>query len=267
MDYTRMGKFRQALRERAVLGTFSKTEDPAMIETMGLAGLDFVILDTEHGPNDALSLQNLIRAAEAGGTLPFVRVPEGDFTRISAALDIGAAGVQVPQIVCAADARKAIEHARFYPKGNRGVCRYVRAAGYSSMDKAEYFRKADESIMILQLEGKEALENFDEIIQVEGIDIIFVGPYDLSQSLGVPGEVNHPQVVAKVEDICTRCRAQGIAVGTFVESVETARFWITRGVSYVCYSVDVGLMYQACAGLCSNLAAETTVSPVLSTAV
>lgn len=225
-----------------------------MIEAMALAGMDFVILDTEHGPNNALSLQNLIRAAEVGGMLPFVRVPEGDFARISAALDIGAAGVQVPQVVTAEDARRVVEHARFYPKGNRGVCRYVRAAGYSSMDKADYFRKADESILILQLEGREALANFDGIIAAGGMDIIFVGPYDLSQSLGVPGEVNNPKVVAQMEDICHRCRAKGVTVGTFVESPEAARFWMERGVGYVCYSVDVGLMYQACLGICRELA-------------
>ena len=257
MDYSRVAIFRKTIRERPVWGTFSKTEDPAMIEAMALAGMDFIILDTEHGPNTSLSLQNLIRAAEVGGMLPFIRIPEGDFTRISAALDIGAAGVQVPQVVTAADAQRAVEHARFYPKGNRGVCRYVRAAGYSSIDKSEYFRKADESILILQLEGKEALANFDAIVATEGLDILFVGPYDLSQSLGVPGQVDHPMVVSQVEEICRNCRKRGVTVGTFVESVQTARFWIERGVNYVCYSVDVGLMYQTCAGICRDFRAAT----------
>lgn len=106
---------------------------------------------------------------------------------ISEVLDIGTGGIQVPQIVNALDAQKVIKQAKFAPKGMRGVCRFVRAAGYSSKDRYTYFREADETLVILQLEGKEALENMDEIIEVEGIDVIFIGPYDLSQSLGVPG--------------------------------------------------------------------------------
>lgn len=253
MNYTAIAEFRKRMQERPVIGTFSKTGDPSMIEAMALSGLDFIILDTEHGPNNTASLQNLIRAADAGGARPFVRVPEGDFTRISAALDIGASGVQVPQIVTASDARKARAHARFFPNGNRGVCRYVRAAGYSSMEKSDYFRKSDESLLILQLEGKEALDNLGSILAEGGMDIIFVGPYDLSQSLGVPGQTDHPKVIACVEDICKRCAEKSMVVGTFVEDAAGAHFWMQRGVRYLCYSVDVGLLYQTCSNICREL--------------
>ena len=100
--------------------------------------------------------------------------------------------------------------------------------------------------MIVQLEGREALDNLDDILGVDGIDILFIGPYDLSQSLGVTGQTQHPEVVATVERITARCRERGLAVGTFVESPEDARKWHARGVRYLCYAVDVGIFYSAC---------------------
>lgn len=218
-----------------------------MIEAMGKGGIDYVILDLEHGLNNLLSLQNLIRAAEVAGTLPLVRVPEEAWGTISAVLDIGAAGVQIPKITTANEVRRVKEMARFYTNGNRGVCRYVRAAGFSSTDKAEYFRSADYNLLILQLEGMEAVDNLDAILHEGGMDVLFIGPYDLSQSLGVPGEVEHPIVAQQMRKIVERCLKADVAVGTFVESARQSDYWRGLGVCYISYSVDVGLLYGACA--------------------
>ncbi len=103
----------------------------------------------------------------------------------------------MPQITNAKQAEEMIKLAKFAPSGMRGVCRFVRAANYSSMDRFEYFKEANESIIILQLEGQEAIDNLEDIIKVEGIDIVFIGPYDLSQSLGVGGQIDHPAVEEK----------------------------------------------------------------------
>jgi 4-hydroxy-2-oxoheptanedioate aldolase len=108
------------------------------------------------------------------------------------------------------------------------------------------FREANQALIILQLEGQEALDNIDEILEVEGIDIIFIGPYDLSQSLGVPGEVSHPLVISRMEDIVVKSRNKGIITGTFVETPADAKKWIGSGLKYICYSVDVGIFYSAC---------------------
>ena len=145
--------FRRRIAEGPVFGPFSKSSDPAIIETLGHAGFDFIILDLEHGPNSIETLQGLIRAAQIAGMAPMVRVPSGDDEMIGKALDVGAAGVQVPKISCAENVRAAVEHAKFAPLGMRGVCRYVRAAGYSSMDKADYFREANETLLIIQIDG------------------------------------------------------------------------------------------------------------------
>ena len=238
-------QFRAKLGDGPVLGPFSKTEDPAMIEAMGYAGFDFLIIDLEHGPNTVRSLQNLVRAAQLSGILPIVRVKEDLPNVIGEVLDIGAGGVQVPKITTADEARMVIQTAKFAPLGMRGVCRYVRAAEYSAKDRFEYFQEANEALVILQLEGHKALENAEDIIRVPGIDIIFVGPYDLAQSLGVMGQTDHPDVAAKVRKIAALCAEKGIAVGTFVETPPAAVKWSGLGVRYISYKVDTGIMLDA----------------------
>lgn len=253
MNQQYVSNLRSALKSRPVFGPFSKTSDPAIIELLGYAGFDFVILDMEHGPNTPETLQNLIRAAEVSGIAPIVRVPEGDLEMVSKVLDLGAAGVQVPQVTHAGTIRQIVKRARFAPEGERGVCRYVRAADYSAMEKRAYFKRANEALLVIQLEGAEALENLDELLDEPGPDIVFVGPYDLSQSLGVPGEVEHPLVIEKTRAIVKACRDRGIAVGNFTETVEQSRFWVEQGLRYMSFSVDVGLLYQYCVQLTGEL--------------
>jgi len=246
MDITDLIRhFRRYIAEGPVFGPFSKTSDPAIVETLGLAGFDFVILDMEHGPNSIETVQNLIRAAQLSEMAPVVRIPSGDYEMIGKALDVGAAGVQVPQISCADDVKAAIRRAKFAPLGMRGVCRFVRAAGYSSMDKADYFSRANEALVIIQIEGQGALDNLDEILAVEGVDIVFVGPYDLSQSMGVPGEVEHPLVIEKMKQIVKACLDKNVFVGNFTETVAQTEMWAAQGLRYMSYSVDVGIVYEA----------------------
>jgi 4-hydroxy-2-oxoheptanedioate aldolase len=249
--------FKQKLREgRPVYGPFMKAVDAAFAEASGCAGFDFVILDMEHGPAGFADLQNLIRGAEAGGAAPIVRASDSSETAISRALDLGAAGVQVPQIGSAAEACAAVRAAKYYPKGARGVCRVVRAARSSAMPREAYFARANESLVILQVEGREALAGLDGILAVEGVDILFIGPYDLSQSFGVPGQVSHPSVVAAVTDISARAKKAGVATGVFCDTPEAVARWRGAGIQYLSYSVDVGLYTDACAAILRQLCAS-----------
>ena len=247
--------FKEKLKTRAV-GIFSKTSDPAFIEVMGYAGLDYVVIDLEHGPNTVQTAQNLIRAAQISGIFPIVRVKEGCDSVMGEVLDIGAGGLQIPQISTAAEAKAAIAKAKFYPAGQRGVCRFVRAADYSAKDRFEYFSEANKSVVILQIEGREGIENIDEILGVEGIDVIFVGPYDLSQSLGLPGQVDHPAVEQKMLEIAKKCDEKGMTAGTFADTPDSAAKWIDKGVKYISYSVDVGIFYDAVRDLAKMLKAN-----------
>jgi 4-hydroxy-2-oxoheptanedioate aldolase len=126
------------------------------------------------------------------------------------------------------------------------VCRFVRAASYSSLDRYEYFSQANTTVVVLQLEGVAAVRNIREILSVPGVDIIFVGPYDLSQSLGVPGDVDNPRVTEAMRTIVDECLTRNVVVGTFVDTIEGARKWRAAGVKYLCYSVDVGLFTEKC---------------------
>ncbi|WPJ96738.1 aldolase/citrate lyase family protein [Coraliomargarita algicola] len=243
--------FHQKLQNEAVFGPFSKTSDPNMIEAMGMGGMDFIILDLEHGPNDVTTLGNLVRACECSDTTAVVRCLRSD--QIGQALDLGARVVQIPHVNCAADAERAVDAARFGPMGHRGVCRYVRAAGHSSTDKHDYFHNAADITVIAQVEGTEGLKNLDTIIEVPGVDMIFVGVYDLSQSLGMTGQTEAPEVVAALKEVVAKCSAKHIPVGTFVESVESARKYRSMGIHYLCYSVDVGILMSACQNLTMDM--------------
>jgi 4-hydroxy-2-oxoheptanedioate aldolase len=238
--------FREAMSQRVVVGTFSKSLDPAFIEIMGHTGFDFVVLDLEHGPNTVLSLQNLIRAAAVTDLFPIVRVKAQTPSLISEVLDVGAGGIQAPSIGSKSDAEEVVRAARFAPLGMRGVCRFVRAADYSSLDRYDYFAHANTTLIVLQLEGVEAVRNIREILSVPGVDIIFIGPYDLSQSLGVPGDVDNPRVTEAMRKIVEECLEHNVMVGTFVDTIAVARKWLAAGVKYLCYSVDVGLFTEKC---------------------
>ncbi len=246
--------FEDKLRDdEHVTGLFMKTCDPAFVEAAGYGGFDFAILDQEHGPVSTENLQNLVRAAEIAGILPIVRVQDSYEVNIAKALDVGALGVQIPQIQNAQEAESVVKAARFHPHGERGVCRFVRAANYSGSDKTDYFESAADNLIIAQVEGQEALNNIDSILQVNGIDVIFIGPYDLSQSLGIPGDVSNPKVVEQIEIIHEKASENDVRVGTFTDTIADLQRWKKVGVQYLAHSVDVGIFLDACSDILGKI--------------
>jgi 4-hydroxy-2-oxoheptanedioate aldolase len=227
------------------MGVFCKTTAPEFIEVIGHAGFDFCILDMEHGPVHLETLQHLIRAAEVSGVLPVVRTRGRSPEDVAQPLDLGAAGVQVPQLGSEAEAAAVVEATKFAPQGHRGVCRFVRAARFSALDRAAYFEQANQSLVILQLEGTR-LGEYEKIADVPGVDILFIGPYDLSQALGIPGKIEDPRVLEKMREIIAVAKRKGKTIGVFADTLPQARRWIEAGVQYIAYSVDVGLFYSAC---------------------
>lgn len=243
--FAKAEEFKEKMNKDGVVGIFAKTSDPGFIEAMGYAGADYVIIDLEHGPNSVQTAQNLIRAAEVSGIFPIVRVKESCSSVMGEVLDIGAGGVQIPQVNNRSAAEAVIEKTKFAPIGNRGMCRFVRAARFSMKERHEYFTDANKALVIAHIEGQEGFDNLDEILDVRGIDVIFIGPYDLSQSLGVPGDVDSPLVEQKMIEIIKKCNEKNIAVGTFVDTYDSARKWKNAGVKYLSYSVDMGIFADA----------------------
>jgi 4-hydroxy-2-oxoheptanedioate aldolase len=229
-----------------VLGPFVNLSSPALIEIAAFAGFDFVILDTEHGPLDIATCEDLCRVADAVGISPVVRVRENNGPQVLRALDIGAAGAQVPQICTKADAQAVVHAGKYAPLGMRGMSPYTRAAWYSAQGTRVTDRLNDLSMLLVHVEGVEGLKNLDGILSVKGLDVIFLGPYDLSQSLGIPGQVTDPRVVDRMKEAAKRIRDAGLAVGAFADGPDAARRWIDAGVQYISISVDTGIYLKAC---------------------
>lgn len=245
--------FKRKMREgRVLVGPFMKTTDPAFVEIAGYAGFDFVILDREHGPASITQMQNLVRAAECAAVLPVIRVPDSREISIAKALDIGAMGIQVPNVESADQAAGVVRAAKYAPAGNRGVCRFVRAAQYSGLERSLYFSRANSTLVIIQVEGLNGVANLHDILAVEGLDVVFIGPYDLSQALGVGGQIDHPSVQEEMRKVIRTAKEKRVVVGTFVDTIENAIKWRETGVQYLSYSVDVGIFYEACTGILAS---------------
>lgn len=247
---------RRTLRERlfdgeTVIGAFQITQSPMIAELLGDAGMDFVLIDQEHGPLTAETTVSLAMGAECGEADTVIRVRSNSEDEIQRALDVGASGVEIPQIETGTDARAAVNAARFDPIGERGLSQYVRAGKY--VGGTDYTEVQNEEILVIvHIEGQEGVENIDEIVAVEGIDCVFLGPYDLSQSLGIPGQVRHDHVEALMADVCERAQAHDTVVGTFADNPEMAHQWIDLGVQYIALSVDVPIFHRAVSDLTSQ---------------
>jgi 2-keto-3-deoxy-L-rhamnonate aldolase RhmA len=185
---------------------------PALIELLGHMGFDGVFIDCEHGPSDWEAVENQVRAADLAGYSSVVRVDRGDAATITRALDRGAGGIQVPHVNTASEAAAIVRNAKYAPLGHRGWSGSRNDLGGNPDDYAS--RMNAETLVAVMLEEVEALDNLDEIVRVEQIDVFFVAPGDLAQSMGHPGQVNHPQVAAAIDDALRRVRAAGKVSGT-----------------------------------------------------
>ncbi len=237
-------EFRRKLITHGVLGTFSKTTDSSIVEAAGHAGLDFIILDMEHGPINLETLKHHVMAAELSGISPIVRVDAYNSSNIEKALDLGAHGIQASSINNAEQVEELIQKMKFHPLGERGLCRFVRASAYSTEDRFAYLEKSNLNQVIIQIEGTEGIQNIDQILKVKGVDVIFIGPYDLSQNLGLPGQIEHPDVLKEIESIKAKADAVGVQLGTFCDSPNQLKKYIDMGMHYLAYSVDIALFVQ-----------------------
>lgn len=225
------------------LGIFVKCPHPEMIEAIALSGFDFAVIDMEHTPLGPRDLYPLILAAERRGLSLVVRIPQKLDAYFKWCRDLNVARIQVPHVETAQDALYAIQHSYFSPIGGRGLCRFVRAAEFSALPKDEYLRQANLSNrLVLQIEGQRAFDNLSEILAVLPSEAsIFIGPYDLSQSMGKPGQIWDALVVEAMVEIIEHCRMRGIKVGTFTDTPKGLAFWTQRGIDFLEYASDLNL--------------------------
>lgn len=230
------------------LGAFINFPSPQAVEICGLSGLDFVIIDDEHGPMSIESTESMVRAAQLSGMTPIVRVAQNLPQVILRYLDIGSGGVQLPMVNTLQDAEQAVMAAKYYPQGRRGLAG-TRAASYGvGPALADYVVEANaETMLITHVETPQAVDALPQVLKLDAIDVVFIGPTDLSQSMGYPGKPNEPAV----QDVIDRCireiTAAGKAAGTIARDGTHARQLIDKGVTYLAGNVG-GLLAGALRG-------------------
>ena len=236
--------FKHALAAgRQQIGLWCSMASHYAIEAVAPAGFDWLLLDTEHAPNDLESLVMQLQAAAPYAAHPVVRVPWNDMVTIKRVLDIGAQTLLIPMVDTAEQARAAVAYTRYPPAGVRGVAGTTRATRFGRVPN--YTKRAQEELCVLvQVETELALQNLDEILTVDGVDGVFIGPSDLHASLGHVGESHHPDVWPRIEDAVRRIRAAGKAPGFLTPNEADARRILEIGAQFVAVGSELGTMVK-----------------------
>ena len=222
-------EFREKLKSGApLLGVFVSIESPTTVELLAVAGVDYVMIDGEHNPISAGDAAEMIRAAEAKGIPAMSRVGENSQQVIAKFLDTGSLGVMIPMVNSAKDAKAVVDSVKYPPIGKRGLAG-VRANDFST--STGYVDIANEAtVVMVQIETNDGIKNADEIISVDGVDAVFLGPSDLSVALGVPGQAKHDSVLKVIEELTKKIVDAGKTAGTIARTPEDYAYWRDRGV-------------------------------------
>jgi 4-hydroxy-2-oxoheptanedioate aldolase len=233
-------RVKKLLKEgKSVIGTFVKITDPCTIELLSNAGFDFVVIDNEHTSMNKETVVNLIRMTDSTGIVPITRVRENSRSQILQALDAGSSGVMVPETGTKEDVELVVSRTKYAPLGNRGYSASQRSANYGMMNPKDYSELSNaQTMVVVYCETMEAINNLDEMLAVENVDVLFVGPFDLTQALGVIGEPNHPKVLAAIEMIVKKTRAAGKAAGIIAADAEKAKALIALGFQMIVVGSD-----------------------------
>lgn len=222
-----------------VFGCFLRYPDAALAEMLGYQDWDFFVFDGEHGTIEPHDCENLVRAAERNKVTPIVRVTTNLPPIILRFMDTGAQGLHVPLVNSAVDAENAVRAVKYQPLGMRGLAG-VRAADYAqTIPLEEYTQQANaETLVVVHIETAEAVKQLSEIVVVDGLDVIFIGPTDLSHSLGVTGQLQHPTVKAAMQQIVQTVERSNAALGILVGSAQAAQEWRDRGARYIAVAFE-----------------------------
>lgn len=227
------------------IGIWNSIPSAALVNVIGSSGIDFMVIDAEHGPVSMETAEDMVRAAELSGASPLIRVPKNSSEYILRALDIGAHGIHIPHVSTVEDAKRAVAYSKYHPLGERGYTPFTRAGEYGKAAQG-YAEKANAStIVVAHIEGSNGIKNIDDIARVKGLDVLFVGPYDLSQSLGKPGRVDDPEVVEGIKRGVAASKKNGIVCGSFACDPNYLDILIGCGVRYITYMVDSSVIAGA----------------------
>ena len=244
------------LNGEKTIGTFFHMGSSTGVECLGLAGFDYLVIDTEHGPFDMESASDYVRAAKLRNITPFARIRDSSRSSVLRMLDIGVEGLVVPYVHTVDEVKKLVEYGKYYPVGLRGVA-FGRGAGWGSEPFAQeltsYFETCNrETLLIPQCETMGCLENIEEITQIEGVDGIFIGPFDLSVALGRPA-VFDDKFQESIQRILNACKKAGKFAMIFANDAAAARAQFERGFDSVGVQMDTVLLIRALKSLIADV--------------
>ena len=247
-----VNSFKRAIREaRPQIGLWCSSCSNVTAEVIAGAGFDWILIDTEHAPNEVPMVLSQLQAMVGGTAAPVVRPAWNDPVLIKRLLDVGAQNLLVPYVQTVEEARAAVAAVRYPPQGLRGVAVLHRANRFGRVKN--YFNRANEEIgLLLQVETRAALQNLEAIAAVEGVDGLFIGPSDLAAALGHLGDNGHPDVRAAIEETVQRIRKTGKAAGILAPLEADARHWLAQGCTVVAVGSDLGLLARSSEALAAK---------------
>ena len=240
---------KRVLAGEVLSGTFCNIGSAITTEIAGRAGFDWLLLDLEHGAGDQSELMHQLQAAGAADTPAIVRIAWNEPWRFKRVLDAGAAGVMVPWVSTPEEATAAAEAMRYFPDGIRGAATLIRANGFSR-NRDEYLEAANDNLLtVVQIETRQAVDNAAAIAAVAGVDVLFVGPFDLSIGLGIRGEFDHPRFTAALDQVVAGAQAAGKAAGILLQRPDQVAATVKRGFTFIALGSDGGLVANGMATL------------------
>ncbi len=241
------GLRKRVLAGECVYGTMIRqARDPGAPVIFASVGYDFVLIDMEHGNYNMETIADLIRGAKSAGIAPIIRVPHLETFFISRVLDAGAEGIMVPMTSTRQQAEAIVRYSKYTPIGQRGFGTQTGQTDYKPLKALDFMKEANENTLIIaQIETKEAIQNVDAILSVEGIDVGLIGPNDLSISMGIPDQLGSEVLAQAIEKVVETAKKKGKATGIHIGNTELVRKWRAKGMTVLACSTDIGFMYNA----------------------
>lgn len=234
----------RALAGETLVGAFLSLGSPVAAEIVGRAGFDWAIVDLEHGAGTESELLAQLHALATTRTAALVRPQSAERLRVGRALDLGAEGVMIPRLETADEVREAVSYLRFPPAGVRGVALLARGAGLGEVGHGDVAPLNDAILGIFQVESARAVEHAQAIAAIDGVDVLFVGPADLSHSMGIPGRFDEPAFRAALDAVVAACRASGKSAGILLRSTRELGDYLDLGFRFVGLGSDAGWLFD-----------------------
>lgn len=232
--------------QEPLFGVWQRIASTTVSEVLGYSGVDFVMIDMEHGAIDIADIRNSTAVLRHMGIPVMVRVASSEPAFISKTLDLGVDGIMIPAVETADQAREIVNASKFAPIGKRGMGGPSAANQYGLVPTEPFIQSENRRVItIAQIETKQGIDHIDEILEVEGIDLFFIGPFDLSQSLGVTGQMDHPFMRDAIQTVLEKAKATGKVVGIHGPTPDFVGYWRKQGIQFFTYGMDTVLLRQA----------------------